>query len=128
MKQFPMSDVVQREGVIIMATLTSSLDDCALLGNFQGFKIVMSGLRRFLRDVPMQAAGAKLLWKMASLSSDFFEEADAAGVVAMALHVIRLNSHQRQRRLVFNYIRLLKVMTQDHLMTEYYGLDDFFRR
>ena len=127
MKQFPMSDVVQREGVVILATLNSTLDDCTLLATFHGFKIVTSGLRRFLRDMPMQAAGAKLLWKMASLSSNFFKEADAAGIVAMALHVMRLNSHQRQRRLVFNYIRLLKEMTKGHIMAEYYGLDDFFR-
>ena len=127
MKQFPLAEVVQREGVVILATLTRSFDDCTLLSNFHGFKVVANGLRRFLHDVPMQAAGAKLLWRLTSLSSEFFDQADATGVVAMALHVMRLNAHQRQRRMVFNYIRLLRVMTRDHLMAEYYAFDDLFR-
>ena len=114
MKQFPHLPALQQEAVVVISTLTKSYSDCSVVGKFFGLELIMKAMRTFMDDIKLQTAGAAVLWRMCSLIEDFFEKVEKGGGVAMVLSCMRRRPHESHRRAVFNFIRLLKVLTRGH--------------
>ncbi|GMH52705.1 hypothetical protein TrRE_jg400, partial [Triparma retinervis] len=65
MKQFPANGNVQDEGIRTLGHLATGREDLEGAGRMGGVELVMRGMREWGGRTRMQAAGAKLLWRMA---------------------------------------------------------------
>jgi hypothetical protein len=84
MRQFPETLLVQQQTVSFLAHEVKTLEDCQHLDRFYGLELSLSAMQRFPQSSLLQTHGARVTWKMASLSDDFFGRIKGHGGAAMA--------------------------------------------
>jgi hypothetical protein len=87
MRQFPETLLVQQQTVSFLAHEVKTLEDCQHLDRFYGLELSLSAMQRFPQSSLLQTHGARVTWKMASLSDDFFGRIKGHGGAAMAASV-----------------------------------------